>query len=146
MQLLFGGQMGSEQDNVNQVSSGLIQSTSVAVNNATPFAPIVGFATLPYMFQSVDEAWAVFDSPLKEKLNKKMSKQANFREIAWLTGGFRVLSNSKKPVRTLADLKGLRIRVPKNDIMKKMIFLSLELECYYLLLLHFGLFLKKLFG
>ena len=117
VQLLFGGQMGSEQDNVNQVSSGLIQAASAAVNNVTPFAPIVGFATLPYMFQGVEEAWAVFDSPLRDTLNETMAKQANFRTVAWLTGGFRVLSNSKKPVRTLADLQGLRIRVPKNDIM-----------------------------
>ena len=39
------------------------------------------------------------------------------RAVAWLTGGFRVLTNSKKPVRTPADLQGLRIRVPKNEIM-----------------------------
>ena len=47
--LLLGGQMGSEQDNVSQVSSGILHMTSVAVNNVTPFAPIVGFCTLPYM-------------------------------------------------------------------------------------------------
>ena len=46
-----------------------------------------------------------------------MVQQANMRAVAWLTGGFRVLTNSKKPVRTPADLQGLRIRVPKNEIM-----------------------------
>ena len=117
VELFLSGQMGSEQDNVNQVSSGIIQMSSQAVNNVTPFAPIVGFCTLPYMWNNFGEAWAVLDSPLREKLNETMVKQGNFRAIAWLTGGFRVLSNSKKPVRTLEDLKGLRIRVPKNEIM-----------------------------
>jgi TRAP-type C4-dicarboxylate transport system substrate-binding protein len=37
--------------------------------------------------------------------------------VGWGFSGFRVLTNSKKPVKTLADLKGLKIRVPKNEIM-----------------------------
>ena len=59
----------------------------------------------------------MLDSPLRDELNQKMVEQGNFRALAWLTGGFRVLTNSKKPVRTPGDLEGLRIRVPKNDIM-----------------------------
>jgi tripartite ATP-independent transporter DctP family solute receptor len=115
--VFLGGQMGSEQDNVNQVSTGIVNMSTMAVNNVTPFAPIVGFCTLPYMWNRFGEAWAVLDSPLKEKLNEIMIKQGNFRSLAWMTGGFRVLTNSRKPVRTLEDLKGLRIRVPKNEIM-----------------------------
>jgi tripartite ATP-independent transporter DctP family solute receptor len=117
VELYLSGQMGSEQDNVNQVSSGIIQMSTQAVNNVTPFAPIVGFCSLPYMWNNFGEAWAVLDSPLREKLNQTMVKQGNFRAVAWMTGGFRVLTNSKKPVRSLEDLKGLRIRVPKNEIM-----------------------------
>ncbi|MFQ5973270.1 MAG: TRAP transporter substrate-binding protein [Alphaproteobacteria bacterium] len=117
VELFLGGQMGSEQDNVTQVSTGIMNVASMAVNNVTPFSPIVGFATLPYMFNNLEEAWAVLDSPLRDDLNETMIEQGNFRAIAWMTGGFRVLTNSKKPVRTPADLQGLRIRVAKNDIM-----------------------------
>lgn len=115
--VFLGGQLGSEQDNVNQVSSGVLNMASAAVNNVTPFAPIVGFCSLPYMWNNFEEAWAVLDSPLRDVLNDTMAEQANMRAVAWLTGGFRVLTNSKKPVRTPADLQGLRIRVPKNEIM-----------------------------
>ena len=115
--VFLGGQLGSEQDNVNQVSSGILNMTSAAVNNVTPFAPIVGFCSLPYMWNNFEEAWAVLDSPLRDRLNDTMAQQANMRAVAWMTGGFRVLTNSKKPVRTPADLQGLRIRVPKNEIM-----------------------------
>ncbi len=115
--VFLGGQLGSEQDNVNQVSSGILNMTSAAVNNVTPFAPIVGFCSLPYMWNNFEEAWAVLDSPLRDRLNDTMAEQANMRAVAWMTGGFRVLTNSKKPVRTPADLQGLRIRVPKNEIM-----------------------------
>ena len=115
--VFLGGQLGSEQDNINQVSSGILNMASAAVNNVTPFAAIVGFCSLPYMWNNFEEAWAVLDSPLRDRLNDTMAEQANMRAVAWLTGGFRVLTNSKKPVRTPADLQGLRIRVPKNQIM-----------------------------
>ena len=52
--LFLSSQMGSEQDNVNQVSTGVIQMATMAVNNVTPFAPIVGFCTLPYMWNRFD--------------------------------------------------------------------------------------------
>ena len=57
--VFLGGQLGSEQDNVNQVSSGILNMASAAVNNVTPFAPIVGFCSLPYMWNNFEEAWAV---------------------------------------------------------------------------------------
>lgn len=117
VQLFLGGQMGSEQDNVQQVSQNIIQFSTMAVNNVTPFAPIVGFCTLPYMWLTKDEAYAVLDGPIGKKLNKIMAKQANIISLGWLVGGFRVLTNSKKPIRTVEDLKGVTIRVPKNPIM-----------------------------
>jgi len=117
VEVFIGGQMGSEQDNVQQVSQNMIQLSTMAVNNVTPFASIVGFCTLPYIWSSKEEAYAVLDGPVSEKLNKIMIEQGNFRSLGWLVGGFRVLTNSKRPVRTPADLKGITIRVPKNPIM-----------------------------
>jgi len=115
--LFIGGQLGSEQDNVQQCSTGMIHMSTMAVNNVTPFAPAVGFMTLPYIFPKIDDAYKLFKSPFMEELNKKMISQANIRAVSWLVGGYRVLTNSKKEVRSPADLKGLTIRVPKNPIM-----------------------------
>ena len=44
-------------------------------------------------------------------------RDAGVRIVGWAYSGFRVLTNSKRPVKTLADLQGLIIRVPKNEIM-----------------------------
>jgi tripartite ATP-independent transporter DctP family solute receptor len=117
VEVFLGGQMGSEQDNVQQVSQNMIQLSTMAVNNVTPFSPIVGFCTLPYIWTTKKEAYAVLDGPVAKELNEKMIQQGNFRALGWLVGGFRVLTNSKKPIRTLEDLKGVTIRVPKNPIM-----------------------------
>ena len=112
-----GGQLGSEQDNVQGCSTNMIQMSTMAVNNVTPFAPAVGFMTLPYMFPKIEDAYKLFKHPFMDKLNDKIVATANVRAVSWLVGGYRVFTNSKKEVSAVADLKGLTIRVPKNEIM-----------------------------
>jgi tripartite ATP-independent transporter DctP family solute receptor len=116
--VLLGGSLGSEQDNVQQCSTGMLHVSTMAVNNVTPFSSAVGFMTLPYIFPKLEDAYKLFRSDyVKKDLQELMIKQANVRALAWLVGGYRVLTNSKREVLRPADLKGLTIRVPKNDIM-----------------------------
>jgi tripartite ATP-independent transporter DctP family solute receptor len=112
-----GAQLGSEQDNVQGCSTNMIQMTTLAVNNLTPFANSVGFMTLPYAFQKIEDAYKLYKHPFMEELNKKIVAQANVRAVSWLVGGYRVFTNSKKEVRTPEDLQGIKVRVPKNKIM-----------------------------
>ncbi len=115
--LFFNGQLGSEQDTVNDAAIGTLDFSILAINNITPFSPKVGVLTLPYMMWSLDDAIKLTQGPVGEELIKNTIKDAGVRIIAWAYSGFRVLTNSKKPVKTLADLSGLKIRVPKNEIM-----------------------------
>jgi tripartite ATP-independent transporter DctP family solute receptor len=116
--LFIGGQLGSEQDNVQQCSTGMTHISIMAVNNVTPFSPAVGFMTLPYIFPKIEDAYKLFESDYVQKdLNGLMVKQANVRALGWLVGGYRVLTNSKREILRPADMKGLTIRVPKNNIM-----------------------------
>ncbi len=117
--LYINGVKGSEHDNVMDVSAGEIHMSTLAVNNITPYAPIVGFMTLPYMFPDMGQARKLLlkDNKVKDKLNAKMIETANIRALGWLNSGYRVLTNSKRIVRNPSDLKGLNIRVPENPIM-----------------------------
>ena len=111
VQIFPAGQLGSEQRGFQDVQNGVVQATSLAVNNATMFTPATGLFDLPYIFKSRDEAYKVFDG-LWADMDKKMIEQGGVRAIIWFEQGFRVLTNSKREVKTLADLKGLKIRVP----------------------------------
>lgn len=111
------GQLGSEQDTVNDCSMDTLDFSVLAVNNLTPFSPTVGVLTLPYVIQGLDDAVALTQGTLGEELTKNTLRDAGVRIVAWTYSGFRVLTNSKRPVKTLKDLKGLVIRVPKNAIM-----------------------------
>ncbi|NVO58589.1 TRAP transporter substrate-binding protein [Rhodobacteraceae bacterium B1Z28] len=115
--LFLNGQLGSEQDTVNDAAIGTLDMSLLAINNITPFSPTVGVFTLPYVILSLEDAEKLTQGPIGQELTENTINDAGVRIIAWTYTGFRVLTNSKKPVKSVADLEGLVIRVPKNEIM-----------------------------
>ncbi len=115
--LFANGQLGDEQDTVNNASMGLLDFSILAINNVTPFSPSVGVLTLPYVIQSAEDAKKLTQGEIGKQLGENTIRDAGVRIVGWAYSGFRVLTNSKRPVKTLDDLKGLVIRVPKNEIM-----------------------------
>lgn len=115
--LFLNGQLGDEQDTVSAAATGTLDFSILAVNNLTPFSPSVGALTLPYMILSQEDAEKITQGEIGKELADKTVEDAGVRIIGWAYSGFRVLTNSKRPVSTLADLNGLVIRVPKNEIM-----------------------------
>ncbi|WP_171235756.1 TRAP transporter substrate-binding protein [Ruegeria sp. HKCCA6837] len=115
--LFLNGQLGSEQDTVNEAAIGTLDMSLLAINNVTPFSPTVGVFTLPYVILSLEDAETLTQGPIGQELTENTINDAGVRIIAWTYTGFRVLTNSKKPVKSVADLEGLVIRVPKNEIM-----------------------------
>ena len=115
--LFLNGQLGSEQDTVNDAAIGTLDFSILAINNVTPFSPTVGVLTLPYMMLSLEDAITLTQGPVGQTLVKNTVRDAGVRIIGWAYSGFRRLTNSKHPVRTVADLQDLVVRVPKNGIM-----------------------------
>lgn len=115
--LFPNGQLGDEQATVNDAAMGLLDFSVLAINNITPFSPSVAVLTLPYVIQSADEARTLTLGELGQELTENTIRDAGVRILGWSYSGFRVLTNSKRPVRTLEDLKDLKVRVPQNDVM-----------------------------
>lgn len=115
--LYLNGQLGDEQDTVTAAATGTLDFSILAINNITPFSPTVGTLTLPYVILSQDDAEKVTQGEVGQQMVDQTIEDAGVRIIGWGYSGFRVLTNSKKPVSTVADLNGLVIRVPKNEIM-----------------------------
>ncbi len=115
--LFHNGQLGSEQNTVNDAALGTLDFSVLAINNITPFSPTVGIFTLPYMILSLEDAVELTSGAIGKELVENTIRDAGVRIIAWSYAGFRVLSNSKKPIKTLDDLGDIVVRVPKNEIM-----------------------------
>ncbi|NDW46167.1 TRAP transporter substrate-binding protein [Ruegeria sp. PrR005] len=115
--LFLNGQLGSEEVTVNDAAMGTLDMSLLAINNITPYSPTVGVFSLPYVILSLEEAEKLTQGPIGEELTQNTINDAGVRIIAWTYTGFRVLTNSRKPVKSVADLQGLVVRVPKNEIM-----------------------------
>ena len=115
--LFLNGQLGDEQDTVTAAATGTLDFSILAINNITPFSPTVGTLTLPYVILSLEDAEKITQGEIGQQMVDKTVEDAGVRIIGWAYSGFRVLTNSKKPVTTVADLQDLVIRVPKNEIM-----------------------------
>ena len=113
VKLFIGGSMGDEQANARQLKTQEIHAAYLAVGNLTPVAPKAASLMMPYMFPSIDNAYALFSNEeFMAKFNDSIAKECLARPLAWVVGGFRVLTNSKRPVTRIGDLQGMKIRVP----------------------------------
>ncbi len=75
----------------------------------------LGFQDVPFLFESEAEAHTVFDGPVGDYLNEKLSA-VGIHVLGWWENGFRHITNSKRPVNTLADLEGLKLRTQPNPL------------------------------
>lgn len=117
VQTFYGGSMGDEQSNVRQLRSQEIQVAVLAVGNLTPFAPQANIFYLPYMFPQIDSAYKLLsDDAFTGKIADTVAKQSGTRPLSWLIGGYRHLTNAKKPIEKMGDLQGLKIRVPPVEV------------------------------
>lgn len=117
VRLFPNGQLGSEEDTVNNAAIGTLDMSLLAINNLAPFSPSLGVLTLPYIVRSADELRTVLEGDIGRELVENTVRDAKVRIVGWTYSGFRVLTNSKRPIKNLNDLKGLVVRVPKNPVM-----------------------------
>lgn len=83
------------------------QSTSYLTSRV----PELEFADLPFLFDGLGEARSAMDGRLGAYLSRKIEERVGYRMLGYLENGYRHLSNRLRPVRTPADLAGMRIRL-----------------------------------
>lgn len=114
--LHFNGELGEEADTAEAVSAGTLDLALVGIANVAPRVKELGVLTLPYIFDDIFEVARATSGAPAEILNSYAEK-AGFRIMAWTYTDFRHISNAKHPITTLADMKGLKIRVPQNTVL-----------------------------
>ncbi|MCP4138144.1 MAG: TRAP transporter substrate-binding protein [bacterium] len=111
-----------EETNINMISIGKggVHVTVVAAGNISRKAQVLEFLTLPYIFKNVNSAKNLFKSDyMNKEIHRTVIRKHNLRILGWLIGGYRHMTNSKRPVQKLEDIKGLKIRTPMNRIMRE---------------------------
>ncbi|MDR2820619.1 MAG: TRAP transporter substrate-binding protein [Desulfovibrio sp.] len=116
VQLFFAGSLGDETETIHNVRSGTLDLSCVGIANIVPFAKQMGVLTLPYLFNNLDEVVAATNGAPSDLLNSYATK-AGFRILTWTYTDFRYYSNSKHPIKKMADMQGLKFRVPQSAVL-----------------------------
>jgi len=111
-------QLGGEKETIEQTQIGAIQMSRVSVGTLGPVVDELNVLNIPFLFKSTAHAQKVMDGEIGAELLGKVSSNANagLVGLCWMDAGARSFYNTKKPIQTLADMKGLKVRVIGNPM------------------------------
>ena len=121
VRILPNGQLGSENENMEQLMAGVISMTKVSAPGLATYNESYHAFGLPYIFDDTEDFYHVMDSdPMQDFFLS--SSDDGFITLTYYTSGARSFYTKNKAIRTPADLKGLKIRVQdmksQTDMMK----------------------------
>ena len=106
--------LGSEKETLDQVKIGALDMNRVNISSLNAICPKSLVPTMPFLFDSIDHMRKTLDGPIGEEILNGCESQG-LVGLAFYDSGARSIY-AKKPVRTLADAKGLKIRVQQSDL------------------------------
>lgn len=107
-------QLGGAKENVDAVRSGTLAITWVGAAFLSRIAPELEAVSLPFVFANRESAFRVIDGPVGAAIDRKLQDKG-FISLGWMELGMRHVTNSKTPIRGMADLKGMKIRLQPNE-------------------------------
>jgi tripartite ATP-independent transporter DctP family solute receptor len=113
-------QLGEEKETIEQTRVGAIDLNRTNVAPIGSLIPAANVLSLPFLFRSFDHLHKVLDQSIGEEILAGFQRHG-FVGLTYYDSGARSIYNSVRPVRTLADMKGLRIRVQQSELMLSMI-------------------------
>ena len=108
-------QLGGAQENVSQTRAGTIAMTWVGMAFLARTVPELEAVSLPFMFPNRAIAYKVMDSDTVNKLLENRMADKGFVLLGMMELGARQVTNSVRPIKTVADFKGLKIRLQPNE-------------------------------
>lgn len=116
-------QLGGERETTEQTRAGAIQILRVSAGVVGAIVDEVNVVNMPFLFRNTAHAEQMMDGPVGQELLDKITGNANAGLVAlcWMNAGARSLYNSKKPIKSIDDAKGMKFRVLANPIFIEMV-------------------------
>lgn len=108
-----GGQLGSERECIESLQIGSLDMTKVSSAVLENFVPSMAVFSLPYLFESTEHRWEVYDGPIGESMLLQ-GENVWLRGLCFYESGTRNFYLRDKAVHTPDDLRGLKIRVMRS--------------------------------
>lgn len=119
LEVFSGGQLGDERSTIEQVQLGVIDMVRTSTSPVGEFYAPMGVFSLPYIFRGETHMWKVVNGPIGRELLDGL-QEANLVGLAYYDSGSRNFYTTDTPVRSVADLSGLRIRTQQSQVVLDM--------------------------
>jgi TRAP-type C4-dicarboxylate transport system substrate-binding protein len=106
-------QLGNEQSLLTSLRTGAVSMTVNSQGSTSALVPEIAALGLPFLFEDSAAAFRVLEGPIGEELAQRFAK-VQMVPLGWWDNGIRHITNSKRPITTPADLKGLKIRTRRT--------------------------------
>lgn len=116
--IFTAGQMGSDREMVDATQSGSIQMSLVSTMAMSGTEPSLQVFDLPYLFPDLETAYEVLDGEIGAEVAEPLLNKG-LRNLAYWENDYRQLSNAVRPIKSIDDVQGLKIRVPETPILMK---------------------------
>ncbi len=113
--VFHSGQLGGTGELMSQVKGGTLNMALAAPAFLQSLAPKLAVVTFPYLFNESEKAFAVLDGPIGKEIEAEVEK-AGIKILSWHASGFRHVLNNRRPIRTPADLRGIKLRLQPNPV------------------------------
>lgn len=120
VEVYYGAQLGDEKSVIEQLQFGGIDFTRVSLSPLAEFSKTLNVLQLPYLYKDSDQMWRVLHGEIGDQFLESVG-DAGFVGLSWYDAGARNFYNSKRPVKSLADMKNLKIRVQESAMMMDMV-------------------------
>lgn len=112
-------QLGNEREYIEQLRTGQIEFGRVATAVLGPSIPQFQAFDLPYLFESKAHMLKAADGQLGQALLKLLEEKLGIKGLGFYDDGTRSVYNRVKPIKTPADMKGMKVRTMENQLMIK---------------------------
>jgi len=120
IRIFHSRQLGEEKETIEQTRAGAIDINRINVALIGNFVPAINVLAMPFLFRSIEHLQKVLDGPIGNEILNSFEPYG-FVGLAFYDSGARSIYNSVRPVRSIADIKGLRLRVQQSQLMSDMI-------------------------
>ncbi len=122
VQMYASMQLGGEKEAIEQAQIGAIAIARVSVGALGPVIDDLNVLNLPFLFRNTAQARKVLDGEIGQELLDKVTNNptAGLIGLCWMDAGARNMYDTKHPIKDIADLKGLKVRVMGNPMFVEM--------------------------
>jgi tripartite ATP-independent transporter DctP family solute receptor len=117
MKFYPSSQLGTQLGQLEGLRAGTIEMSECAASDLSNFDKIWSVFSLPFTFDNGEHAIRAVNSPAAAKILNESAEAAGFKILGWWNMGERSVLNSKRPIKTPSDLKGVKIRVMLDPIL-----------------------------